>query len=326
MDNGRREKAKQLRRMIDAADSICIVGHIRPDGDCIGSVLAMYNYISDITDPKKPKEVDVYTEAFPASFRFLSGAKKIRHESHGKRYDLAISMDVSDIERLGKFQEMYMSAISTICIDHHVSNPGFGDLCYVDADASSACEAFADLIDLSEISLNTATCIYLGMVHDTGVFKYSCTRRNTMEIAGALLEKGVDSAYIIDETFYKKSYKQNLLMAKTLLESVLYRDGKVIYGHVSRDTFKDFKANQMDTEGIVEQLRLTEGVEVAIFSYQLTRKNLKFSMRSKNYVDVSTIATMFGGGGHVRAAGFDAEGSRKDILEKVLKEVDKQLK
>ena len=326
MDNGRREKAKQLRRMIDAAGSICIVGHIRPDGDCIGSVLAMYNYICDITDAKKPKEVDVYTEAFPTSFRFLSGAKKIKHEPHGKRYDLAISMDVSDVDRLGKFRDMYMTAISTICIDHHVSNPGFGDLCYVDADASSACEAFADLIDLSEISLNTATCIYLGMVHDTGVFKYSCTRRNTMEIAGVLLEKGVDSAYIIDETFYKKSYKQNLLMAKTLLESVLYRDGKVIYGHVSKDTFKDFKANQMDTEGIVEQLRLTEGVEVAIFSYQLTRKNLKFSMRSKNYVDVSTIATMFGGGGHVRAAGFDAEGNRKDILEKVLKEVDKQLK
>ena len=219
-----------------------------------------------------------------------------------------------------------MTAISTICIDHHVSNPGFGDLCYVDTEASSACEAFADLLDPENISLNTANCLYLGMVHDTGVFKYSCTRRNTMELAGILIEKGVNSSYIIDETFYKKTYKQNLLMSKTVLESVLYEDGKVIVGYISKDTMKDFKANVLDTEGIVEQLRLTEGVEIAVFAYQLTKKSYKFSLRAKNYADVNVIATGFGGGGHVKAAGFEATGVYSEILAQVLEEAKKQLK
>ncbi len=323
MENEAREKGKLLRQMIDAADSICIIGHIRPDGDCVGSTLGMYNYISDNAPGKT---VDVYMESFAAPFRFLNGARKVKHEPQGKHYDLAISLDVSDVERLGKFKDMYMSAISTVCIDHHVSNPGFGDLTWIRPKASSTCEAITELIDPDKISLNTASCLYTGIVHDTGVFKYSCTGRYTMEIAGMFLEKGVDGNYIIDETFYKKTYKQNLLMAKTVLESVLYDDGKIIYGHISKDTLKEFKANVTDTEGIVEQLRLTEGVEIAIFSYQLTKKNYKFSLRAKDYADVNKIATAMGGGGHVKAAGFDATGNRKDILEQVIRLAREQLK
>ena len=296
MGNEQREKGKRMRQMIDAAGSICILGHIRPDGDCVGSTLAMYNYILDnfVSDNSAGKTVDIYLEAFPAAMKFLNGAKKVKHETTGKHYDLAISMDVSDPERLGKFSDLFLTAISTICIDHHVSNAGFGDLCYVDPDASSACEAFADLIDPDQISLNTANCLYLGMVHDTGVFKYSATSRHTMELAGLMLEKG--------------------------------EDGKVIYGYVSRDTFKEFKANTMDTEGIVEQLRLTDGVEVAVFVYQLTKKTFKVSMRAKNYVDVSVIASAFGGGGHVRAAGFDGTGTIEKTLPMLLEEIKKQLK
>ena len=172
MDNEAREKRKQLRQMIEGADTICIIGHVRPDGDCVGSTLAMYNYI---IDNYEGKTVDVYLESFPSSMKFLNGARKVKHEAAGKHYDLAISMDVSEPERLGKNKELYLSSISTICIDHHVSNPGFGDLCFVDVDASSACEAFAELIDPEQISENTAACLYLGMVHDTGVFKYNPT-------------------------------------------------------------------------------------------------------------------------------------------------------
>lgn len=322
MEKDLREKGKRMRQMIEGADTICIIGHIRPDGDCVGSSLAMYNYI---IDNYEGKTVDVYLEAFPTSMKFLNGAKKVKHEATGKHYDLAISMDVSDLERLGKNKDLFLSSISTICIDHHISNRGFGDLCFVDADASSACEAFAELVDMDHISLNTATCLYLGMVHDTGVFKYNCTRRYTMELAGLMLEKGVDANYIIDETFYKKSYKQNLLMAKTILESVLYEDGKVIFGYVSKDTLKEFKATPMDTEGIVEQLRLTEGVEVAIFAYQLTKKTFKVSLRAKNYADVRAVAEVFGGGGHIRAAGLDGTGTIEDMLPKLLEEIRKQL-
>ena len=147
-----------------------------------------------------------------------------------------------------------------------------------------------------------------------------------MELAGLLLEKGVDSSMIIDETFYKKTYKQNLLMARTVLESVTYMDGKVIVGYISKETMKDFKANVLDTEGIVEQLRLTDGVEIAVFAYQMTKKTFKFSLRAKNYADVNIIATKFGGGGHVKASGFEATGVYEELLAELLEEIKLQIR
>jgi phosphoesterase RecJ-like protein len=318
-----REKSKKLHKLIAAADSIAILGHIRPDGDCIGSILGIYNYIND---NYKNKTVDAYAETYSTNFKILSGARKIKHEPADICYDLAISVDASDTERHGKFGTVFSNAITTFTIDHHVSNQGFGDICCIDPDSSSACELICELLDMEKLSQSAAECLYLGMVHDTGVFKYSSTSERTMEIAGKLIALGARPNVIIDETFYKKSYKQNLLMAKTVLESTLYLDGKAISGYISKATFKQFKANTTDTEGIVEQLRLTEGVEVAVFIYQLTRKSFKFSLRSKEYVDVSEIATKFGGGGHVHAAGFETEGNVDDILGKVLTMVEEQLK
>ena len=317
------KKAKKFRQLIDAADKIAIIGHIRPDGDCIGSNLAMYNYIND---NYKGKTVDVYDEKFSSSFSVLSGYRKVKHEPAKTGYDLAISIDVSDLDRLGTFKEMYNSAITTVCIDHHVSNKGFGDFCYIVPEASSACEAMCDLLDLDKISEKTANCLYLGMVHDTGVFKYSNTSRQTMELAGLLIEKGAKPEVIIDDTFYKKTYKQNKLMARVVLESELHEEGSIISGYITKDLFKEYKCTTMDTDGIVEQLRLTDGVEVAIFAYQLTKKKIKFSLRAKSYVDVNIIATKFGGGGHVRAAGFETEGEFEEVLKKVIRLAKKQLK
>ncbi len=323
MGEDSRKKSKQFLQMIDSAESIAIIGHIRPDGDCIGSNLAMYNYI---TENYKGKTVDVYDESSSSSFRILSGYRKIKHEPGDKRYDLAISIDVSEVNRLGNFKDIYNSAISTVCIDHHVSNKGFGDMCYIIPDASSACEVMCDLIDMDKVSEKTATCIYLGIVHDTGVFKYSCTGRSTMELAGLLVEKGAKPDVIIDETFYKKTMKQNQLMARTILDSQLFSDGKIIVGHITKDIFKEYKCNTLDTDGIVEQLRLTDGVEVSILAYQLTKKTTKFSLRSKHYVDVNVIATSMGGGGHVRAAGFETDEDYDTVLQNIIQKIDQNLK
>ena len=318
-----REKRKQFLQMIDAADRIAIVGHVHPDGDCIGSNLGMYNYI---TENYKGKTVDVYEDTCPTSFKILPGYRKIKKELTDARYDLAISIDVSDVERLGKFAEVFNTAISTVCIDHHVSNPGFGDLCYIVPQASSASEVMCDLIDMDKISEKTASCIYLGMIHDTGVFKYSSTTRATMELAGYLIEKGAKPDVIIDETFYKKSYKQNQLMARVILDSELHEGGKIISGFASKKIFKEYKCTSMDTDGIVEQLRLTDGAEVAIFAYQLSKTEIKFSLRSKSYVDVCVIAEKLGGGGHVRAAGFTSEKDFETTLAEVISLAKEQLK
>lgn len=323
MQSDVREKAIRFLELIDEADSIAIMGHMRPDGDCVGSTLGLYNYI---TENYEGKRVDVYLEEFSSDFNFLKASDKVNYKKHDEIvYDLAVSIDASDMDRHGEFSDIFKKARISACIDHHVSNEGFGDFCYIDPDASSACEALSDLLDMDKLSKNTAECIYLGIVHDTGVFKYSSTRRKTMELAGLLLEKGVDSAYIIDGTFYKKTYKQNLLMASCLLESKLYLDKKAISAFISTEMFKEYDCSKLDTEGIVEQLRLTDGVEVAIFVYQLDDSKYKFSLRSKTYVDVSKIASAFGGGGHVRAAGFETDLFYEDAISKVLDMVKEQL-
>ena len=323
MDAEIRKKSKELAQMIETADKIAIIGHIRPDGDCIGSNLAMYNYI---TDNYPDKTVDVYDEPCSPTFKLLSGYRKIKHEPSGDRYDLAISIDVSEINRLGKFLDTYNSAISTVCIDHHISNTGFGDLCYIVPQASSACEVMCDLINMDKVSEKTASCLYLGIVHDTGVFKYSSTTRKTMELAGLLVEKGAHPEIIIDETFYKKTYKQNQLLAKAIFKAELAMSGKFISCRLNNADFKEFKCTSMDTEGIVEQLRLTDGVEVAMLCYQIARKKYKYSFRSKTVVDVNVIASHFGGGGHVRAAGFESTEDYDKILETVTQMIEEQLK
>lgn len=316
------KKSKRLHQMIGDANTIAIIGHIHPDGDCIGSTMAMYNYI---IDNYEGKSIQVYAEEFSPDFMIINGTEKINHTATDKRYDLAISLDVSTLERMGDFRDIYNSAISTICIDHHVSNEGFGDLCYVSPNASSACEALCDLIDLEKVSLNTATSLFLGIVHDTGVFRYSCTGRRTMELAGLFMSMGVNSEQIIDDTFFKKTRRQNLLGARVMTESKLLLDNRLIFGIVTSDLFEEMKCTKMDTDGIVEQLRQTDGVEVSLFAYQLSDKKFKYSLRAKAKVDVNKVATTFGGGGHVKAAGFESEKPYEEVLATVAELVKAQL-
>ena len=323
MSENVKEISDKLLSLIEEADSIAIIGHVHPDGDCMGSNLAMMNYI---IDNYEGKTVDVYDEVFSESFKVLAGHEKVKHEKSDKIYDLAISIDVSDLARLSTSANIFDSAKHTVCIDHHVSNPGFGELCYVAPDASSACEAMCDLIELDKVSERTANCLYLGMVHDTGVFKYSSTSKKTMELAGLMIEKGAKPEIIIDETFYKKTYKQNKLMARVVMDSVLHEEGKLISGFATKDIFDEYGCTSMDTDGIVEQLRLTDGVEVAAFAYQLKPGEIKFSLRAKSYVDVNVIANTFGGGGHVRAAGFTTTDSFEEALAKVIELARLQLK
>ncbi len=171
-----------------------------------------------------------------------------------------------------------------------------------------------------------AECLYTGIVHDTGVFKYSCTSRKTMEIAGKLMEKGIDFGGIIDNSFYKKTYIQNQILGRALLESITFFEGRCIFSAIRRNEMEFYGVDSKDLDGIIDQLRLTEGVEVAIFIYQTGAQEFKVSMRSQKVVDVSRIAAYFGGGGHVRAAGCSMNGSIHDVINNLSDEIARQLK
>ena len=311
-----------LSDILKDVKSVGITGHIRPDGDCTGSVLALYNYILE----NMPEiDVDLYLEQPGSEFYYLKNIDKIKNTPEDKKYDVFFVLDCSSLDRIEPFISCFNNASKTVCIDHHVSNTGFTDLSKIEPQASSACEVLYGTMDADKISRNVAECIYTGIIHDTGVFKYSCTSKKTMEIAGEMMEKGIDYSDIIDNTFYKKTYVQNQILGRALLESVLFYDGKCIFTTVTMDEMEFYGVTGRELGGIVEQLRLTDGVEVAIFLYQTGEEEYKVSLRSKKKIDVAAIATQFGGGGHVRAAGCDMQGSMYDVINNLTAEIEKQL-
>lgn len=308
---------------LQEAENVAIGGHVRPDGDCVGSCLATYNYIRtwypDI-------HVKLYLEPIPNIFKFMAHSDEILHDFSGKSvYDLFIVQDCGDTKRLGEAAHFFETAKKTICIDHHISNQSFADENYIFPEASSTSELIFELLPKERLTKEIAECIYTGIVHDTGVFQYSCTSRKTMETAGALMELGIDYPKIVSETFYAKTYNQNRIMGLALLKSRLHLDGKCISSVITAAEMQEYDVLPKHLEGIVSQLRVTKDVEVAIFLYETEDGSFKVSTRSVNSVDVARIAVQYGGGGHVRAAGFSMTGDSEEIIEQLVEEVKKQL-
>lgn len=210
-------------------------------------------------------------------------------------------------------------------MDHHITNPGFADKNWVVPTAGSTAELVYQILEEDKISEQTAEAIYMGIVHDTGVFQYSNTSEQTMQIAGKLISRGIPFTEIIDNTFYKKTYVQNQVLGRALLESILLLDGKCIVSRIRQKDMEFYGVGPKDLDGIVSQLRVTEGVEVAIFLYETGSQEYKVSMRSNKQVDVSVICAYFGGGGHVKAAGCTMHGNIYDVINNLTLHIERQL-
>ena len=312
-----------LEEYLDGVKTIGMCGHIRPDGDCVGSCIGLYGYLKH---HYSQIDVDLYLEPIPEEFRFLKYTDEIKNDAgNEKEYDLFIALDASDEERLGVFLPHFKNAKKTLCIDHHISNHSYADDNIVFPNASSTCEVLYTIIDEEKIDYDIACALYLGIIHDSGVFKYSNTSELTMKIAGRLMSKGIPFTEIIDRTFYEKTYIQNQILGRALLESVMFYDGKCVFSVVRKKEFEFYNINASDLDGIVEQLRLTKGVECAIFLYETGELEYKVSLRSKNVLNVSEIATYFGGGGHVRAAGCNMKGTVYDVINNISERIALQL-
>ena len=313
-----------LNRALEQVKSVAIGGHVRPDGDCVGSCMGLYQYIRTWY---KDIAVDVYLEDIPESFKVLiEASKEIKGEvKEVKEYDMFVALDCADKSRLGFSLELFDNAKKTICVDHHVSNQAYADDNHIVAEASSTSELIYHLLPYEKITKEIAECLYLGIVHDTGVFQYSCTSPETMEAAANLMRKGIRANEIIDKTFYEKTYAQNQILGRALLESSLLLDGKCIYTCLTKQIMDFHGVKPKDLEGIVSQLRVTEGVEVAIFLYQTDNEEFKVSLRASGDVDVSKVAGCFGGGGHKKAAGVTMKGTANEIVSLLTEQIGLQL-
>ena len=317
-----------IEDFLKEAKTVAIFGHVRPDGDCVGSTTGIYNYIRD----NYPSiQADLYLENFPESYKILHGASDAKplytaESNDGTPYDLVFLMDTPSFERVGaNGAECIRSAKKTINIDHHISNPlNLCTLNLVEPEASSASEVLYVNLDKSKVSRETANSLYLGIVHDTGAFKFSCTGKRTMQVVGDLIEKGIDFAKIVNETYYTRTYKQTLVTGFVMENCKLGLGGKVVYAHITPEDMQRFDVTPVELSNVIDTIREVGGTEVALFLYPVNGK-YKISLRSNYIVDVNAIAREFGGGGHTRAAGGDTNDTPEVAIEKILGLIEKQL-
>lgn len=317
-----------IDELLNDVETVAIFGHVRPDGDCAGSTLAIYNYIQD----NYPKiKADIFLEPFPKCYEVLRGASSAQktfgpESNNGKPYDLAFLLDTPTFDRVGANGEACIKAAKKTCnIDHHISNPL--NLCtknFVEPDASSASEVLFFLLDANRISKETANCLYLGIVHDTGAFKFSCTSKRTMNVVGELIEKRVDFSKIINETYYTRTYRQTVVTGFIMQNCKMALNDKVVYSYITQEDIDKFQVPPVELHNVIDTIREVGGTEVAIFLYPVNGK-YKISLRSNYVVDVNKVAKEFGGGGHMRAAGGDTEDVPEVAIPKILEVIAKQL-
>lgn len=309
---------------VKSAETIGISGHIRPDGDCVGSVMGLYLYLKKVC-PKA--QIQVMLEKPADIFSCIRDIDEIRSDftSETESFDVFIALD-TEKSRLGEAEKFFDAAKKTINIDHHISNAsGCGDVNYVVAQASSTSELVYEVIEKEKIDEPIAKALYIGIIHDTGIFQYSNTSPKTLQIAAELISYGFDFSALIDKTFYEKTYVQNQILGRALLESFLFMNGKCVVSMIDKRTMAFYHALPHDLDGIVNQLRSTKDVECAIFMYQIDVLEYKVSLRSNGAVDVSEVAVFFGGGGHKKAAGVTMQGTFHDIVNNLSAQIEKQL-
>ncbi len=312
-----------LNELLAGQHVIGISGHVNPDGDCIGSCLGLYLYLNSCFPDR---EIHMYLQKIPDEFTFLEGTDRLETTVDPQmHHDVFFCLDCSDTGRLGEFEQAFLGAVRKVCIDHHVITNVMGQWELRDEKASSTCELICRLLGTEKLSQEMAQALYAGIVTDTGVFRYSSTSPETMRTAAALMEKGIPASDIIERVYYGRTYIQSQLLGRALLESIRVLDGRVVFSAVRTRDMHFYGAEKSDLSGIVSMLKEIEGVEAAIFLYQVDAVSWKVSLRSSDLVDVAAVSAYFGGGGHRKAAGCTMQGSVYDVVNNLTKLIEQQL-
>ena len=312
----------QILKCIKKSKNIVIVTHENPDGDAVGSSLAMYHALKGLK-----KNVDIIIPEYAKCFNELPGIDEVIKESD-KVYDLAISLDAATDKLLNVWVKYFREADQRIVIDHHSTNTMFGDINYVDLSAPACAQVVYMLIKHYrwKITPEIGTCIMAGIITDTGGFQYSGVSKDTFNIAAELLDVGVNISKVYKKVFDTKTKSSFELRRIAIDRMEFLEDGKIAFTYVTNEDERKENAGVGDYEGIVSEGRSVEGVEVSIFLHELKDGEFKISLRSNSYVNVSDVCIMFGGGGHIRAAGAKMTADPLVIRDKVVNEVKRQLK
>lgn len=308
---------------IKKANDIIILTHVNPDGDAIGSSLAMYAALKKIG-----KEADVVIPEHSRIYNFLPNIEKLKKVPSKGKYDLAISLDCGDAKRLNGFSESFENAECRISIDHHGVNTMFADYNFVNPMAPACAQILIMVIQALgvEIDQEIGTCLLTGIITDTGGFKYPATSAETFEFTAELLNLGINVSDIYKRVLQTISKSSFLLRKEAINRLELLENDKIAFTYITKKDLEEVNAEEGDHEGIVEIGRDIEGVEISIFLKEEQENYFKISLRSNSYVNVADICLMFNGGGHVRAAGGSITGTVEQVKEKLVSECKKHLK
>ncbi|MBU1711212.1 MAG: bifunctional oligoribonuclease/PAP phosphatase NrnA [Proteobacteria bacterium] len=313
---------QEIIATINKASKVLITTHIFPDGDALGSQLALGNILESIG-----KEVFLYgEEEVNYMYDFLPGGEKIKTELPDlDSVDCIVALDCGDQYRLGKAMDRLLAHPMVIMIDHHAGNKEFGNLTWVEPKRAATGEMVFDLATAldAELSSEAAYCLYTAIVSDTGSFKYNSTTADTFRIARELIFKGISPAEVAGNLFDNFTEARLHLMKEVLATLALYDENRIAVIHVTREMFEKTGAGREDTETFINYPRSLGTVKVAVFVKEAENGEISVSLRSKgNGCDVAAVASKFGGGGHRNAAGFRILNQSVDaVRDQVLDEI-----
>ncbi len=306
----------KIIKILQEADHFYLVSHMQPDGDSIGSLLAMGEGLRNLG-----KQVRMFTPGqIPRKYSFLKGADRVEHAIADCNPDItAIILDSSDAERLGVLKEPFMDCRAIVNIDHHVTNQWFGTLNLVDSNASATGEILFYLLKEIGAPMNRdlAEALYVAISTDTGSFKYDNTTSDTHRVIAELLEEDISPGVISQRIFDERPLSFYILLKEAISSLEMYGGRRIALMTLSRDIRQRSGASSDELEGIVNYTRNIEGVELGILFYVENEKEVKVGFRSKT-MDVSILAGRLNGGGHARAAGCRLYEEYQAVKEKVL--------
>ena len=311
----------EIGRALRQYHNIAVLSHVRPDGDALGSQLALALSLQQLG-----KQVHVWNEeGMLEKYAFLPRAELMsKPPSSGQDVDLAIALDTAIQNRLGTGGQAVRSAKVWINIDHHASNPGYGDLVYIDSLAPATGQILFELIKSEKLPLDhdIAENLFVAISTDTGSFQYPNTTARTFEIAAELIKVGLNVGTISQEV-YENYPRRRIELLRELLRTMRFdAEGRVASFGLDLKTAAELGVIPEDNEGLIDHLRAIRGVLVAVFFEELPEGKVRVSMRSKSAdVDVCAICEKFGGGGHKLAAGARIRGTLDEVRERVLEEV-----
>ncbi len=308
---------------VRAASRVVIGTHLNPDGDALGSALAVAHVLDQLE-----VEYDVLcNNAAPANLSFLPGVKRIKQKPKETEHDLAIILDLNTMDRLGSVQDYFLDVPRTILIDHHIAHEEPGDLRIVSTLAPATASILCDLFDNSDVDLtpDIACCLLTGILTDTGNFRFPNTTPHALHQAAMLLERGADLAGISREVYMTKALPAVQLLGWSLDNMHLEHKGRLAWTMVPFSVFEGFTALDEHTEGIVNELLSIRGVDVAAFARETGSGKFKVSLRSRGDLDMSLVARDFGGGGHKNAAGLTLEGGPHVVEQDLIPSLKKCL-